>query len=353
MKKRVIGIRLAVVLIFALLLSGCSASGSASASSWTVEGMQSFYRGKTIYLSTNERPGSESESVCRLTVPLFGDYTKATIVLQNKRSSGGVEGLNWVYERPDPYGLEIGECVLLNLLLNKITELPGANYDSDAFNYLFGISSEKFVFMVKEGSKYQSIKDLQAASKLKFGGTSAQGPIALSTMSSAAILGLDAKVITGFGSTGELILSILSGELDGVCVPIHLASSADGVKVLFTLSSERDPIFPDVPALTELMDVPADKQDLFELWNSLLLQSHIFFTSPKVNTDNLEFLRGMAGAVAGNEILLSDISRLLSLPIVPGDVISGEKMQAIVADTMKNASRIKSILEDVIKKYRA
>ena len=346
MKNRLLYLLSAAALLFALAAYG-------SVPSWTVEGMQNFYSGRSVYLSTNERPGSESENVCRLTLPFFNDYMKGAIILQNKRGNGGVEGLNWVYERPDPDGIELGEAVLLNVLLNKITELPGANYDPNAFDYLFGISSEKFVFMVSEEGPYNSIEDLKAASGLKLGGTSAQGPIALSAMSSCSLLDLDAKVITGYSNTGELILGLLSGELAALCVPIHLASSADGVKVLFTLSSERDPIFPDAPALPELMQISADKQQLFDLWDKLLLQSHVFYASPGTDPDKLEFLRGMAGVLAGSSKFLDDVGTLLSLPVVAGDIIPGEQMQKIVADTMENAPRIKSILQSVLDNYKA
>jgi len=370
MKKSIISLLLAVVMLIAVC-AACTnsqpapapaSSPAAPVSSETPASpaapetpaeadLSEFYKGKTINFTLNEKAGGDNELVARLTQPLIANYTGATVVIQNQRGAGGVEGINWVYDRPSADGTEIGSCILLNLILNQVTELPGVTYDADGFEYLCGISREKFAFCVSEDSSLTSIEDLQAAKGLKLGGTSAQGPIALSTMSCAALLDLDAKVITGF-STGEMTLAVISGELDGVCIPVHMVTSAEGLKPLFTLSSDRLSAFPDVPALTELTQIAAEDQELFDLWDTTLLQSHVFYASPGTDADKLAFLRGLVDVLKNDQQYISDLSSLLQLEITAEDFVTGEDMQKIVGDTVSHAAEINTILSGVIAEYR-
>ena len=333
-----------------------SASGTSdpAASGWTVEEMQGFYKGKTINMSVNEAPGANGDLMARMLLPYIQNYTSGNVVATNRREAAGVEAINWVYGRPEPDGLEIGQAMLANFLLSYIMELPGCEYNPAEIDFLFGVSIVPFVLVVNEDGPYGSIQDLQAASNLKFGSTGASSGSTMCVVSTIHLLGLDAKTVTGF-NMGDLYLAILSGEVAAATIPIESAAVWEGCKMLFILSSERHPDAPDVPALPELMQIPADKKDLFDLWNDMLMQLHAYYTSPGTDPDKLEFLRGVADVLASpdGEQFRKDAAVLQGISVSPEDIIPGAELQKIVNDITAQAPKINGLLADLLVKYRA
>ncbi|MFH0914486.1 MAG: tripartite tricarboxylate transporter substrate-binding protein, partial [Chloroflexota bacterium] len=251
-------------LVLVSFLGACGTAGEAKPAD--------FYKGKNMDFTVATEPGGSVDVVARLVATYLGKHTGATLVVNNRRGAGGVEGVMWVY-RAQPDGLTLGTWTSLPLVMNKVDEAPGADYKLEDFGYIMGITREPQAFFVSSKGPYQSVAALQQQSKgKKLGGTSARGNITLGSMSVAHILDLDVKVVTGYKGIEEAVLAMEQGETIGSVFPVSsgMASFKSGrTKPLFIMGTKKFSYWPEVPALTDLVSLTGDKKAEVDLWQSL------------------------------------------------------------------------------------
>lgn len=315
-----------------------------------------FYKGKNIDFTIPEAPGGDADLVGRLLGPYLREHIGATPIYANRRPAGGVEGYTYLY-RATPDGLSMGIGITLPMLLNKITDAPGAIYEPEKFGYAGSVLRVRAVFIVAANSPYKTVADLKKAKKLVLGATSPQGNLAMATMSTIRLLDLDAKVITGTKGAGPLLQDILSGEIAGSCVPLQLAMRGirDGnYRALFTLASERFTVIPNVPSLKELYNIGEneEKKELFTIWDKNLVMSHALVTPPGVSKEKLEFLREIYPKLKKSPQFRKDIDKLFAFHVEDADILMGPETESLVKDTMSKAVKMKSIFLQLIKDYR-
>jgi len=315
-----------------------------------------FYKGKNIDFTLNEAPGGDADLLGRLLGPHVKEHTGATPIFTNRRSAGGVEG--YVYlSKASPDGLTMGIGTTLPMLLNKITDAPGAIYDPDKFGYICSFLRVRNVFIVAANGPYKTVADLKKAKKLVLGATSPQGNLALATMSSIKLLDLDAKVITGTKGPGPLLQDILSGEIAGTCLPMQLAMRGirDGnYRALFTLANERFSAIPDVPSLKEAYTIGEneEKKELLAMWDRNLVMSQAIITPPGLAKEKLDFLREIFPKLKGSAQFRKDIDKLFAFHVDDADFLEGPQAEKLVKDAMTKAGRMKSLFLQFIKEYR-
>jgi tripartite-type tricarboxylate transporter receptor subunit TctC len=315
-----------------------------------------FYKGKKIDFTLNERPGGDMELFGRLVGPYIKDYTGATPIFTNLRGAGGSDGYVHIF-KAKPDGLTMGIGALLPMILNRVTEAPGAQYEPDKFGYLCSFLRVRNVFVVAKEGPYKTVADLKAAKKLIFGATSPQGNLALSTMSCIELLNLDAKVITGTKGIGPLAQTVVSGEVAGTCVPMQVALKGikDGhYRPLFTLASERFDLLPDVPSIAEIANIKGneDKEELLKIWDENLVLAHAIMVSPGVSEEKLAFLRGILPKLKNSPQFTKDIEKLWAFPVPDKDILTGEQVERLVKNSMSKAGKMKAVFLELLKKYK-
>ena len=315
-----------------------------------------FYKGKNIDFTLNEAPGGDADLLGRLLGPYLKEHTGATPIFANRRSAGGVEGYVHL-SKAAPDGLTMGIGTTLPMLLNKITDAPGAVYEPEKFGYVCSFLRVRNVFIVAANGPYKTIADLKKAKKLVLGATSPQGNLALATMTTIKLLDLDAKVITGTKGPGPLLQDILSGEIAGTCLPMQLAMRGirDGnYRALFTLADERFSVLADIPSLREAYNVAGDeeKKELLAMWDQNLVMSHAIITAPGLPKEKLDFLREIYPKLKGSPQFRKDLDKLFAFHVGDGDILGGPEAEKLVKDAMTKAGRMKSIFLQFIKQYR-
>ena len=315
-----------------------------------------FYKGKNIDFTLNEAPGGDADLVGRLLGPYLKEHLGATPIFANRRSAGGVEGYVHLYKAA-PDGLAMGIGTTLPMLLNKITDAPGAIYEPDKFGYVCSFLRVRNMFIVAANGPYKTIADLKKAKKLVLGATSPQGNLALATMSSIKLLELDAKVITGTKGPGPLLQDVLSGEIAGTCLPMQLAMRGirDGnYRALFTLADERFSAIPDVPSLVEVYNMGGneEKKELLTMWDQNLVMSHAIITSPGISKEKLDFLREILPKLKNSPQFRKDIDKLFAFHVEDADILGGPQAEKLVKDAMSKAEKMKSLFLQLIKDYR-
>lgn len=336
-----------LVTIIGVLILGLSLVAMSCAP--TAEKPADFYKGKTIDFVVATTAGSDTDVVGRLVAEYIDKYAGTTSAVTNRRGAGGSEGVVWIY-RAQPDGVTLGTVMFLPLVLNKIMEAPGTDYEFGQFRYLLGLGGEPYVFYVAAEGPYQSIADLQATKDLKFCGTSLRGSISLSSMSVVHMLGLDAKVITGY-KFSTIALAAVQGEIDGFGLSVAGGMpmvEAGQMKPLFVLGNNRSGAFPDVPALTELVSLSGEEKELNEVWDGLR-ESFPYFTPPGVPEDRVTFLREVGDKIMADPEFRSKIDKVVGYK---NEVyFTGEEMSKRGTDLANRSDEFKSIFAKIADLY--
>lgn len=310
-----------------------------------------FYKGKSIELVTTASPGILTDLVLRIIASYLSEDTGASTMVITMKGASGMEGMNYLYNaKPD--GLTLGVTSSVKFVGNKVFDEPVAEYEVEEFSYIMNIGRRLTHFFVSPEGPYQTVAELQTAKDLQLGSSSPSGYFTLANLTVIKILGLDAKVITGFDGVSAIALAVKRGELTGYAVNVNRARIEAGlIKPLFVLATERDPIMPDVPAITELVSLSGEDLELVKLWETTLVNSSLFAAPPGMPEDRLAFLRDLANQWAQDAAFRKEI-----------DAVSGEEVQIYTTgaevnrtmlDTASGLSKFQAIFADLIEKYRS
>ena len=333
----------ALILAVTGVMAGCAPKAQPEAPA-------DFYKGKTIELVSTATPGIVTDLILHIIASYLGRDTGATVIVTDRSGAGGMEGMNYLYKaKPDGLTMEVTSSV--KFVGNKVMDEPAAEYEIEKFSYIMSVGRRLTYFYVSPEGPYQSVADLKTGKDLKIGASSPSGYISLAGLTAIKILGLDAKVITGF-TGADLSPAVKRGEIIGYGVELNRTNIEAGlIKPLFVLATERDPRVPDVPAITELVNLSGEDLELVRLWETALVNSSLFIAPPGIPEDRLTFLRGLANKWAQDEDFRKEI-----------DAVSGEEVQTyitggevtkVMLDTAAALGKFQAIFAELIEKYRA
>jgi tripartite-type tricarboxylate transporter receptor subunit TctC len=314
-----------------------------------------FYKGKTIDFVVADSAGGQSDLTARVAASYLGGETGANVIVTVRRGASGIEGMNYVY-RGNPDGLTMGVTYTSKLVPSKVMNEPSAVYEVENFSYIVSLGRRLTYFFVSPETHYQSVADLQGEKGLKITGSSPSGLTSLGGLTVIKLLGLDARVITGVASESERALTVKRGETAGYCSTIPTARSsieAGLVKPMFVLATERDALAPDVPAITELVNLTGEDLALVKLWETAFASSTVLAASPGVPGDRLAFLRGLADAWVQDENFREEINTISGYELQDTEYITGEEVTKAMAEMAANLGNFQAIFAELIEKYRA
>jgi tripartite-type tricarboxylate transporter receptor subunit TctC len=346
MSKKLAVIAAALVLAVAIVVTGCPQPAGPAAPA-------DFYKGKSLELVSTASPGTVTDLILRIIASYLSGDSGASTAVNTRRGASGMEGVNYLYEaKPD--GLTLGVTSSVKFIGNKVFDEPVAEYEIEKFSYIMSIGRRLTHFCVAPDGPYQTVAELQAAHGLKFGASSPSGWYSLAGLTIIKILGLDAKLITGFEGASDVILALDRGEITGYATEINLAKYEAGlIKPMFVLATERDPRMPDVPAITELVDLSGEDLALVKLWETALVNSTLFAAPPDMPADKLAFLRSLADQWTQDEGFRAGIDAVSGDEVKPEEYITGEEVNQMMTDTASHLDDFQAIFADLMAKYRA
>jgi tripartite-type tricarboxylate transporter receptor subunit TctC len=239
---------------------------------------------------------------------------------------------------------------------NKVLGEPAAEYELEKLSYIMSIGHRMNIFLVAPDGPYQSVTDLQVGKDLKLGGGSPSGPISLGGLTIIKFLDLDAKVITGIGSEEERALATKRGEIAGYVQSITASRGgieAGLIKPLFVMATERDPLLPDLPAITELVDLSDADLALARLWDQAMVNSCIFAASPDIPAERLAFLRDLADQWVNDEAFRAEIDVVSNYEAQLDEYATGAEVAQNMLDIAANLDMFQATFTELIEKYRA
>lgn len=307
-----------------------------------------FYRDKTVAIVVPVGPGGSFHLYAQLVAKYMAKYLPGnpTVITQNRPGAGGAVSAAYVANAAPKDGTVIGKIVPGMLTYPLLR--PGANYDATTFQYIGAIAARDFSLAVWHTAPVQTWEDL-LTTETTFAAT---GRAASSYTVPAFIngaLGGKMKIITGYGSGGDLNIAMERGEVQGrgnfysgfaSVRPDWIEEKK--IRFLLTMGPEN-PELKGVPRVRDLLKPGSIEANAFNLLETSFLQGQAFYVADGVPRDRVAALRkAFADAMADPELQKECEDRKLD-----HGPISGEDLEKIVAEGMVSASD-----PEVLKKFR-
>jgi tripartite-type tricarboxylate transporter receptor subunit TctC len=251
--------------------------------------------GETIELIVPFAPGGGYDAYARQLAPKLAEELDGTVIVVNKPGAGGVLATNEVW-KSKPDGTTIALFNTPGHLGSALAQSPGVRYDAEKFSYIGRLSSEPDVVLTAKDSPYKSWADVmkkRGNPPVRFAATGPGSNEYIDGVVLQSLLDLDSKVVTGYSTSNEAYLGILSKVVD-----LHSRSygsqesalkSGDAVPLLTVGNKEAYPLLADTPTLN---DVVADNQKALAESHSELIQSGRTIAGPPgMRPEVLELLR--------------------------------------------------------------
>ncbi len=291
-----------------------------------------FYGKNEVLAVTNQSLGGGTDFTTRILASYWPNFVEGgRMMVKNLPGGGGIPGVNEVWNaKPD--GLTILVTVSNSCLVPVyLFETEGAEYDIGEFNYLADLGLEETTFVVPVDSPYDSIEDMKGATGFRFSITGPTGYQIVGSVLLEEVLGLkDPKMVAGYSGSQDIMLALQRGEVDGaVYVPSRAADwVAQGIikEPLVFFSSKRSAWYPDVPTLSEVVEITPDGAPLLKIIQGLM-GSKTVLAPPGVPQDRVDFMRDIFMTMLHDEAVVEQL--MMKWAIWP-EPRSGEEFQEYI-----------------------
>ena len=324
--------------LLAIAATVCAASGFARA-----QGSDELFARKTITVVIGNTPGGSYDLYGRVVARYLGKHLPGNpnVVASNMPGAGTLKAASYIYNVAPKDGTTIG-IVTESLALEQAVKNPAVQYDAAKFNWIGRIASSNNVHIQWHTAKVQSIDEAKKTetpvAAAGAGNLSETIPTLLNK-----VLGTKFKVISGYPASAEAMLAMERGEVEGATTSWTALKTGKKdwiaekkVKIILQDVPERSADLPDVPALGELGDTPADKQ-LLGLYASGGAIGRAFLAPPGAAPAALKALRDGFSAMVKDPEVIEEMARV-GLDLEP---LSGEALQKATAEILATPEDVK------------
>jgi tripartite-type tricarboxylate transporter receptor subunit TctC len=331
-----------------ITLVACAAAACltvAAANVARADDVAEFYKGKQINWILSAGEGGGYSSYARAFAPYLSAHLpgKPTIVVQNMPGGGGIRAMNHLTSVAPRDGTTIG-LVHSSVPFAPLYGIGGAKFDPREVNWIGSIATASSMCVAWHGSGIRSWKDLYDKEFI-VGGTGAGSRMETLPKMVNDLFGTKIKIISGYKGGNEVFLAMERGEVHGRCG--GLVSSINSTRpdwfpqkkvlVPMTIALDRNPLFPDAPAIVEFAKEERTKK-ILELVLTPQAMDRPILAPPGVPADRVAALRKAFHAAINDPGFIAEAKKQ-GLEV---DEVSGEKVAALV----KNAF---AMPEDIIK----
>ncbi len=309
-----------------------------------------FYQGKTVRIVAGYGAGSVDDLWARLIAQHMVKYIPGNpnIIVQNMPGASSMIAGNYVYSVAKPDGLTLGG-VRPALYFDQLIGRKEVQFDWSKFTWLGTPTQSNHLLYMRANSPYKTIYDVRkAAVPPKCGSTGTASSSYYIANLLEETIGTKFNVITGYRDGPEIDLAVEKGEIHCRAVSIETVFAREPfptwrksgfVRVLIQTGRRRDPNFPDVPTIYELMDELRTPEAGRRLAN-VILASGVFgrpiVATPGIQPDRVKILQAaFMKALSDSELLTEAKSRKLEI-----DPIGGEELEALAREVMAQPSDV-------------
>lgn len=319
--KRILPIVLMIVLVSGLIFGFCTKSAAQATTA------ADFYKKNVVTMVVGFEAGGGSDYAARLLASYWPEATDGgAMIVKNMTGGGGLVATNYI-NSAKPNGLIIGFGMVASAyIMPVLTKDPAVKFDAKKLNWLVGVFHEPWGLHVSVKRPYETVEDLKKAKGLKF---ATLAPFSGATIVEAFfidILGLDAKIVTGYKGGSHMALAGGKGEID--IAPLPIGTGLDGVNKGFVkppvviMGRKRVSVFPDTPAFPELVKFTPEQDAQFKLVDTTSYISRVGAAAPGVPEDRVKFMRDAFAKIVAIDGFKTQSK--LSFPLGPTPMISEE-----------------------------
>ena len=295
---------------------------------------EEFYKGRQMTLIMSADAGGGYGTYANAFAPYLSAHIpgKPRITVQYMPGAGGLRAINYLFSAAPKDGSVIG-MVHSSVPFAPLYGLSAARFDPRKFGWLGSLDQSTGICVSWATSGIRTWEDMTTKG-LVVGSSGAGSQMETMPMMLNKLFGSKNKVISGYKGGNEVYLAMERGEVQGRCG--SLVSSINSTRpdwfsqkkvvVPITIALERNPMFPDVPAVVEFAKDARTKQVL-ELVLSPMAMDRPYLAPPGVPPDRFQVLRAAFHAAVNDPGFLADAKRQR----IEVDEVTGERVEQILA----------------------
>lgn len=320
----------AMSVVAASFVLACASAPAAGAA-------ESFFKDKTITVIVPVGPGGTYHLYAQILSRHLGKHIPGNpnVIVQNRPGGGGATSAAYVENAAPKDGTVIGKIVP-GMLTHPLVR--DADYDATKFQYLGAIAARDFAIAVWHTAPVKTWEDLKE-NEVTFGATGRAASSYVIPAFINGVLGTKIKIVSGYGSGGDLNIAMERGETQGRG---NFYSGFTGVrpdwirdkKIRFLLTlGPKNPVLADVPRLRDLLKPGTIEMKTFDLLEANFNLGQGFYLASDVPGDRVAVLREAFSAAMMDPELKAECEKRR----VDYGPLSAEDMDRIVAEGMKPA----------------
>jgi len=303
-----------------------------------------YFEGKTIELVVPYSPGGGYDLATRSLASYIPRYVKGvTPTVVNKPGGQALLGPAYVWgSRPD--GLTV--CLAnaygnAYLSLTKEYAQPFTIFD---FLPLGRITWGLEVAVVAKDGPIKTVEDFKKLGRhVKIGATGLGAESGIPAIMTFSLLDIPFEMVLGFSGSGEIIASLVRGEVDVYVVDEDTAYRhmvAGTVRPVLAVASKRIKQFSDVPALGEL--IPKEMLKLIELHDNIDRLGRLLIAHPKTPREVYDAWQDLLKDIFVDADFIEEQEKIRSFKPALGD-----KMKQIMEEIKPLLPEFKEMLKKV------
>jgi tripartite-type tricarboxylate transporter receptor subunit TctC len=312
-----------------------------------------FYRNRPINWILSAGAGGGYASYAHAFAPYLSAHIPGNpnIVIQNMPGAGGIRAMLYLQNVAPKDGTTIG-LVHSSVPFAPLYGTKGANFDPRQMNWLGSITSSSGICVSWAASGITTWQDL-LDKEFIVGGTGAGSQMETMPAMLNRLFGTKIKIVSGYKGGNDVYIAMERGEVHGRCGGLisSIKSTRPNwfpqklVAVPIQIALERNPEFPDIPAVAEFAKDERTKQ-ILELVLAPFAMDRPILLPPGTAPDKVAALRKAFHDAMNDPAFIADAKRQhLEIGEVPSATIAAllERTYSMPADVIKAAKEAMSL----------
>ena len=289
-----------------------------------------FYRGKTVTIYVASSTGGGYAIYAQLSARHLAKHLPGNpnIVVSYMPGGGGMTAANYLFNAARQDGTALGVLFAQTQLAQSLHP-KNVKYDAVKFNWIGIFADITQAFHVSRKANASTLDAMKQIEIVAGSSGTGSGTYLLPQLANATI-GTKMKIIGGYAGTSALYLAMERGEIDSFSSPWGSVTGSfpqvlKTANQVFQYGLEKNPDFPDVPLLTDLIADPTQRaMAQFLAGPSAIGRS--LTAPPGVPADRVAALRKAYVAMVADPDFIADAKK----GKVEMGPIAGDRAQAIV-----------------------
>jgi len=299
----------------------------------TADPVADFYKGKSINWILSAGAGGGYSSYAHVFAPYFSAHIpgKPNVIVQNMPGAGGIRAMIYLSNVAPKDGTTMG-LVHSSVPFAPLYGIRGAHFDPRQMHWIGSINAATGICVSWTASGITTWKDL-FEKEFIVGGTGAGSQMETMPAMINKLFGTKMKVVSGYKGGNDVYLAMERGEVQGRCGGLKSSIKSTRpdwfptrkVSVPVQIALERDPEFPDSPALVEFTKDERTKQ-ILQLVLSPMDMDRPILLPPGTAPDKVAALRTAFHETMNDPEFIAE-ARRTNIELAE---VSGEKIQMIL-----------------------